>query len=196
MPSKQKIKGATWERDVAKHLSEIYDESFIRVPHSGAYIGGSNKARKEYLHEGVIRTFKGDIIPGPSMPYLNVECKAYKDFPFHHLLTGDVKLLDEWINQVLDSADEHDFNMLIMKFNRKGKYVAIEDKHLHHRFKRHINYKGWNFSEYDQFWKLKSKIVRLQSAIKKRPMNYNMTSVTRHPTFGSRRQEKETNIAT
>ena len=24
------------------------------------------------------------------------------------------------------------------------KYVAIEDKHLHHRFKRHINYKGWN----------------------------------------------------
>ena len=129
------------------------------------------------------------------MPYLNVECKAYKDFPFHHLLTGDVKLLDEWINQVLDSADEHDFNMLIMKFNRKGKYVAIEDKHLHHKFKRHINYKGWNFSEYDQFWKLNSKTVRLQSAIKKRQINYNMNSIT-HPTFGSRRQLKETNIAT
>ena len=48
MPSKQKIKGATWERDVAKHLTEIYGETFIRVPHSGAYIGGSNKLRKKY----------------------------------------------------------------------------------------------------------------------------------------------------
>jgi len=152
MPSKQKIKGSTWERDVAKHLTEIYGETFIRVPHSGSYIGGSNKARKEYLHEGQIRSFKGDIVPGPSFPLLNIECKAYGDFPFHHLFSQDVNKLDQWIEQLLEPADENDFNILIIKINRKGKYVAIENKYPPFKFDRHINYKGWIFCDYDMFW--------------------------------------------
>jgi Holliday junction resolvase len=164
MPSKQKIKGSTWERDVAKHLSDLYSETFIRVPHSGSYIGGVNKARKEFLHEGQIRSFKGDIIPGQSMPLLNIECKAYKDFPFHHLFGQDVKLLDDWIAQLLEPADEGDFNILIMKFNRKGKYIAVEDRHTTLKFNRHINYKGWNFCEYDNFWAHNTDQVKLLSS--------------------------------
>ena len=86
MPSPQKAKGSGWERDTARFLSGLYGESFIRAPGSGAYVGGSNKARMEVLHEGQIRAFKGDIVPGQSFPKLNAECKFYKAFPFHRLL--------------------------------------------------------------------------------------------------------------
>ena len=42
MPSAAKQKGNAWERDVAKDLSETFNENFIRVPNSGAYTGGAN----------------------------------------------------------------------------------------------------------------------------------------------------------
>ena len=42
MPSAAKQKGNVWEREVAKDLSEVFNENFIRVPNSGAYTGGAN----------------------------------------------------------------------------------------------------------------------------------------------------------
>ena len=62
MPSKSKAKGSSYERDLAKFLSEKYNGSFVRVPNSGAYIGGSNFHRATNLSEGQVRGFKGDII--------------------------------------------------------------------------------------------------------------------------------------
>ena len=47
MPSPQKAKGSSWERDVAKFLTTLYGETFIRAPGSGAYVGGVNTKRKE-----------------------------------------------------------------------------------------------------------------------------------------------------
>ena len=85
MPSKSKTKGSSFEREVAKELSDLYNESFVRTPSSGAYIGGSNVARKEVLSEGQIQSFRGDIIPPDDWKYFNVECKSYADFPFHQL---------------------------------------------------------------------------------------------------------------
>ena len=49
--NKSKTKGKTWERDVVLFLSELYKQSFIRVPNSGAYVGGKNEYRKAYLSE-------------------------------------------------------------------------------------------------------------------------------------------------
>ena len=121
MPSKSKSKGSSWERAVALHLTELYGETFTRVPNSGAYIGGKNTHRKQTLHEGQIRAFKGDIIPGQSFPRFNCECKSYADFPFHQLFQGQVAILENWLDQLMDVADEGDYNILIMKFNRKGK---------------------------------------------------------------------------
>ena len=72
MPSKSKNKGNTWERDVAGFLSKLYATSFIRVPGSGAYIGGANTHRKQFLHEGQIRSFKGDIVPGEGFTRKNL----------------------------------------------------------------------------------------------------------------------------
>ena len=46
MPSPQKAKGSGFEREIAKYLSDVYGESFIRAPGSGAYIGGKNQNRR------------------------------------------------------------------------------------------------------------------------------------------------------
>jgi hypothetical protein len=132
MTSTAKQKGNSYEREIAKFLSDLYGESFIRAPGSGAYVGGKNAQRRQFLHEGQVRSFKGDIVPGQSFPRLNAECKSYKDFPFHQLFTGEVGILDKWIEQCMAVADRDDFNILFMKFNRKGKYVAFENKPRDH----------------------------------------------------------------
>ena len=108
MPSPSKNKGSSFEREVAKFLSDLYSESFIRAPGSGAYVGGKNQARKQYLHEGQIRSFKGDIVPGQSFTKFNAECKNYGEFPFHQLFTGECKTLDSWIEQMMDVAEDGD----------------------------------------------------------------------------------------
>jgi hypothetical protein len=128
MPSPQKAKGSSWERDVSKFLSDLYGETFIRAPGSGAYVGGTNARRKEVLHEGQIRSFKGDIVPGQSFPRLNAECKSYSDLAFHQLFTGSVNQLDSWITQCLDAGDPGDANVIFMKFNRKGKFILLQIK--------------------------------------------------------------------
>jgi Holliday junction resolvase len=50
MTSPQKQKGSSFEREVANFLSSIYGESFIRAPGSGAYVGGKNQERTQFLH--------------------------------------------------------------------------------------------------------------------------------------------------
>lgn len=157
--SKSKNKGNSWERDIAKFLSDLYNESFIRAPHSGAYIGGTNNHRKTILDNGQIRSFKGDIIPPSSWSKFNAEAKSYKDFPFHQLFSGTVKQLEEWINQCMDVADTGDCNILFLKFNRKGKYVCIQnhDNYANLTFTCSFTYNSekygtWTFVEFDTFF--------------------------------------------
>jgi len=167
MPSPSKNKGNSFERQTADFLTNLYGEKFLRAPGSGAYIGGSNAKRKEFLHEGQIRTFKGDIIPGQSFSLMNAECKSYKEFPFHQLFAGSVKLLDTWIEQCLDPADPEDFNIIFMKFNRKGTYVAAQIKKINTAFNydKHFIYHGpnntsWLIMDNALFWHLNSEIVK------------------------------------
>jgi len=167
MPSPQKTKGSSWERECARFLSDLYKESFIRAPGSGAYVGGSNQSRKQFLHENQIRNFKGDIVPGQSFQRMNVECKSYADFPFHQLFQGTVKVLETWIAQCMDVADPNDFNILFMKFNRKGKYVAVQlntdnteftvSQHFHYVSPK---YGTWVVMDFELFFKLNSGIVK------------------------------------
>lgn len=167
MPSPQKQKGSGYEREVAKFLSEKYGESFIRAPGSGAYVGGKNQVRKEILHEGQVRSFKGDVVPGHSFKNMNIECKFYKDFPFHLLLTGECKVLDGWLDQLLDVADPDDVNILFMKFNRKGQYVAVQskltwvsDNFLYYTSKK---YGDWLIFEFDSFFNLNTSLLKTYS---------------------------------
>jgi len=167
MTSPQKQKGSGFEREIAKYLSEKYNESFIRAPGSGAYVGGKNQVRKEVLHEGQIRSFKGDVVPGQSFKRMNIECKFYADFPFHLLLTGDCKVIDAWIDQLMDVADEYDVNLLFMKFNRKGRYVAVQskltwvsDNFVYYTSKKHGD---WTIFEFDSFFELNTELLKTYS---------------------------------
>ena len=167
MPSPQKAKGSGFEREIAKFLSDTYNESFIRAPGSGAYVGGKNQSRTEFLHEGQIRSFKGDIVPGQSFSKMNVECKFYADFPFHLLLTGDCKVLDGWLEQLMDVADPDDVNILFMKFNRKGKYICLQskltwisDNFTYYTSKKHGD---WMIFEFDSFFKYNIEILKAYS---------------------------------
>ena len=167
MPSPQKAKGSGFEREIAKYLTEKYNESFIRAPGSGAYVGGKNQKRTEFLHEGQIRSFKGDVVPGESFKKMNVECKFYADFPFHLILTGDCKVLDGWIAQLMDVADADDINILFMKFNRKGRYVCVQskltwvaDNFIYYTSKK---YGDWTIFEFDSFFNFNTDILKQYS---------------------------------
>lgn len=167
MPSPQKQKGSSFEREVAQFLTKTYNESFIRAPGSGAYVGGKNQSRKQFLHEGQIRSFKGDIVPGQSFNKFNAECKSYKDFPFHLVLTGDCKVLDSWLDQMMDVAEPGDLNMLFMKFNRKGKFVCVQsgltwvtDQFLYYTSKK---YNDWLIVEFEHFWQHNKDLVKSYS---------------------------------
>ena len=84
MTSKSKNKGKGFERDVCKILGKIYGDNFERVPHSGAFVGGVNAARKSTLTENQIKAFKGDIIPPDHWKHFNCECK---------MKTGDLNVI-------------------------------------------------------------------------------------------------------
>ena len=153
--SKSKNKGKGFEREVCNILSEIYQDNFERVPYSGAFVGGINAARKSTLTENQIKAFKGDVIPPDEWKYFNCECKNYADFPFHQLLQEKpIPLLEQWLEQTLDAHDENDLDLLFMKFNRKGIYIAFP-KNLVDKFKfqRYINYTSKDYGSWTiTFW--------------------------------------------
>lgn len=185
MPSPQKAKGSGYEREVAKFLSDLYGESFIRAPGSGAYVGGKNQKRTEILHEGQIRSFKGDVVPGQSFTKMNIECKFYSDFPWHQLLTGECRQLDAWLEQLLDVADEDDFNILFMKFNRKGQYVAVQgkltwiaDNCLFYSSKK---FGDWVVLEHFTFFKNNSELIKSYSGLTDTKSNENLLTINTEP---------------
>ncbi len=161
MSSKSKNKGKSWERDVCLFLSDLYRESFIRVPGSGAFIGGSNQFRKDTLSEEQIKLSRGDIIPPLHYPYFLAECKNYADFPFHLLIgKNSIAQLDTWIEQVEhDVTSEKDFWILFIKITRKGTYVLF-DTNLYDPKKSCVEcrktygviYKSYWFAEMNQFF--------------------------------------------
>ena len=166
MPSPQRAKGNSWEREIALMLSETYGTNFMRSPGSGAYIGGTNSHRKQILSEGQVRSFKGDIIPGTGFERLNIECKSYRDFSFHQILSGTTnKQLDSWIEQSMEVADPGDFTVLFMKFTRQGTYIATTAQQTlklpphgtHYKSQRHGT---WFFSDLKTFMELNQDVIR------------------------------------
>lgn len=129
MTSKAKAKGNAWEREICVFLGETLGGNFQRVPNSGAYMGGKNSFRKEYLSDTQQRAAKGDIIPPDDLPNLNLEAKNYADIAFHQIIDGSCKQLDTWIDQTEEPADPTDISFTIFKITRKGSWVAFKAKH-------------------------------------------------------------------
>lgn len=157
MPSKQKVKGSKLERDTAKDLTLRYGENFVRTIGSGAFVGGSNAFRKNSLTESQTRSHKGDVTPPDTFYFMNMECKSYSDLLFHQIFFNDCPQLDKWIEQCLEPADIDDINIIVIKIDRKGKYVCIQkDDRLDST--NSYNYKGWLFFEYETFFKQNKEI--------------------------------------
>lgn len=151
MTSKSKSKGNSWELEVSKFLTEKYNEQFLRVPSSGAFVGGKNSHRKSTLDSAQLQSRKGDIQPPAAWKHWNVECKNFANFPFHQLWYADVKLLDAWIQQQKDVEDPGDLNLIFVKVTRKEKWVVFPAD-LKFSTNRYLIYKGWKFVHWDDFW--------------------------------------------
>jgi len=129
----QKNKGNNFEREVADLLSEIYDESFIRVPNSGAFIGGKNQYRASSLDSAQQKTFRGDIIT-PDGWDLVIECKHYKEPPSWNRLFNSFEKTDiaRWIEELRYDSKLDDGKMrphiIICKFNRQGIYFIVDKR--------------------------------------------------------------------
>ena len=81
MTSPSKAKGSSFEREIANFLSKTYDESFIRAPGSGAYIGGKNQSRKQYL-DGKFVTSKEILFLENLLLDLTRNANPMQTFPF------------------------------------------------------------------------------------------------------------------
>ena len=157
MPSAAKQKGNAWEREVAKDLSETFNENFIRVPNSGAYTGGANFHRLDRLTEDQKRMMDGDIMVPPCLSKFKIECKSYKVFEYHQLFT-DNKTLNKWIKQ----AESGTFWFLVIKVTRKGSYILFPTTLSHYfRFRNFLRYTDkYIITGYTDFWKNNADALR------------------------------------
>ena len=161
--TRSKNKGKSYERDIANFLSELYQESFTRVPHSGAFIGGQNFARIDKLSENQTRGFKGDIIPPDTFQLLVIEAKNYGEFRWNQLALGqEVKQLDEWIKQAKDSCEPQDKWLLCVKISRQGEFV-LWDPTLWNELKYRMSYRDYHYLDYKTFWEVNKTEVQKQS---------------------------------
>lgn len=163
MPNPNKQKGNRFEREVAEFLTELYKESFLRIPTSGAFIGKSNLHRKAKLSPGQINMVQGDISPPDSMTHLKIECKSYKDFPFHRLLTQErIPLLDSWIAQTEHGMGEHDICFLIFKINLKGAFVCYNYSDLPGaKANNYSTYGDYIITEFESFFESNADAVKI-----------------------------------
>lgn len=157
MTSKSKSKGNAWELEVSKFLSELYSLSFLRVPSSGAFVGGMNRFRKATIDQSQLQSKKGDIHPPQDWTHFNIECKSYKSFPFHQLWISDVKILDAWIQQQHEVEDHGDLNLILIKISHQDKWVVFQEN-LGFTVNRSIHYKGWYFTSWNDFWSNQSNV--------------------------------------
>jgi len=157
MPSAAKQKGNAWERDVAKDLSETFNENFIRVPNSGAYTGGANVYRIDQLTEQQKRMMDGDIMVPPCLSRYKIECKNYKAFDFHQLFNEN-KTLDKWIKQ----AEFGLLWFLVIKVTRKGSFILFRKEiSKHFSYKNYLSYKDkYVITDYKEFWQENADAIR------------------------------------
>lgn len=59
---------------------------------------------------------------------INYKAEMVADFPFHLLLTGKCKVIDTWIEQLITDSESNDVNLLFLKVDGKGRYIAVQSK--------------------------------------------------------------------
>lgn len=129
MSIKSKQKGNSYERLIASEFSERFNDTFKRVPQSGAIVGGQNRSKNLQLREDAQEILAGDIICPKWFPF-SVETKNYgeKQAPnFYTLLENDSSKLEEWLDQAKGDAEFAKKDYLILcKITRKSQYAIVD----------------------------------------------------------------------
>jgi len=134
MANRSKEKGKRYERQVAEFLSKQFNTSFVRVPNSGAFVGGKNFTRRIQLTEGQTKTFKGDIIP-PENWNIVIECKNYEKISggLPAVIKGNSVQLNKWIKELrgdageLEGRSQLDYHILFLKITRVGEWFIVPE---------------------------------------------------------------------
>lgn len=142
MTSAAKVKGNSWERECAKILTKTFGYHFERNKNgSGAFTGGKNSSRREYLSDTQKLSFMADVLPPDEMKKACIECKFYKDFPFHHfLINKSIPDLDDWIEQQYDAIEKDSYWFIAFKINHCGSYIVIPSDECHFMNGAQINH--------------------------------------------------------
>ena len=96
---------------------------------------------------------------------LRVTCS---NFPFHQVLSGSCKQLDSWLDQLMDVADVGDLNILFVKINRKGSFVAVQsqytwvtDQFMYYTSAKHGD---WILVDFDHFFNHNKDLLKIYSS--------------------------------
>lgn len=124
-----KKKGNSYEREIANEFSERFNDTFRRVPQSGALVGGMNRDRNLTLRQDAQEILAGDIISPAWFPF-SIECKNYgeKTGPnIYCILEKSDKKMDEWVAQGRGDAEfsKKEF-LLVIKITRRAEYMMVD----------------------------------------------------------------------
>lgn len=118
-----KKKGNRVENEFAKILTKRFDQTFKRVPMSGAF--GTNMAGTD-LREDAKEIFSGDIITPKGFRF-SIEVKSRVEFNYWDLLADETKNeIDQWIEQAEGEAEMSQKEpLIIVKVNNKKPFVLF-----------------------------------------------------------------------
>ena len=121
-----KKKGNRGELELTKILDERFGKGkFKRVPQSGAFTGGSNRAKTENISEEAKNVLSGDLITPKGFRF-SIEHKSYGEISFWDLFNSSSKLL-EWMKQAEgDAIFAKKSPLLVVKINRHERLAFIK----------------------------------------------------------------------
>lgn len=120
-----KQKGNSFERNIAKLLTERFGKEFRRTVSSGAYTGGLNVKNAEFLTESQLLVFVSDIRTPEDFKF-SIECKSYKSIDFYDLFNKSSNLYS-WYKQSETDAKLLKRNpLLIVKTNNHKPIVFVK----------------------------------------------------------------------
>ena len=165
MANRSKAKGNTFERAVAKALSEAYKDifkvetSFQRNISSGSVYGGVNHTYgTQVLQENAI--FAGDIICPREFLY-SIECKHYADpQSINHIIEQNSVQWDKWIASIEDDCKvSGKLPMLVIKYDNIKPFTMVKEEYSGVVFK----YKEYFAYKFDDFINNhKEKLIRTE----------------------------------
>lgn len=143
MTNRQKAKGSSFERKVARYFTEWTGFAWRKT-----FGSGNMRYKVKSLNE------IGDLKAEIEVPFV-VECKFHKDISYAKIMKGDCGKLDDWILEIeADQKRSKKFGLLIFKtnlspifvffsprFNRAGKREQIKSIGLFRR-SNYVDYKG------------------------------------------------------